>query len=140
MGTREPAGAQADDEMPSLQAAGTRIAARALDLLGTRVALAGVELREARAQLVMSLLLVGGALGAAMLALLTATLGIVAFYWDTHRYAAIIVLTLVYVLAALLAAWRFRRLAASAPPLLGATIDQLRRDARVLHPRDEGSA
>src|SRR3954469_1273203 len=97
-----PADDAAGDDVPSLKAAGTRIAARALDLVGTRIALAGVELREARTQLVTSLLLVGAGLGAAMLALLTATLGIVAFYWDTHRYAAIIVLTLVYAVAALL--------------------------------------
>ena len=124
------------DDAPSLQAAGTRIAARAIDLLGTRVALAGVEFREARAQLVTSLLLVGAALGAALLALLTATLGIVAFYWDTHRYGAIVTMTLVHAAAAAAAWWRYRTFGADARPLLGATVDQLRRDARVLRPGD----
>ena len=127
-------------EPPSLQAAGARFAARAIELVGTRVALAGVELAEARARLFTSLLLAGVALGAALLALLTATLGVVAFYWDTHRYRAIVVVTLVYALAAGAAWWRLRKVGADAPPLLGATIDQLRRDAHVLTPGDGGSA
>jgi uncharacterized membrane protein YqjE len=104
------------------------------------VALAAVELREARERLVASLLLVGVVLGAGMLAVLTATFGIVAYYWDTHRYGAITVVTLAYVVAAAAAWWRFRMLGAASPPLLGATIEQLRRDVRVLHPRDGESA
>ena len=143
MAKRDLPGADAEpggDGAPSLQAAGARMAARALDLVGTRVALAGVELREARGQLVTTLLLVGVALAAAMLALLTATLGVVAYYWDTHRYGAIVAVTLVHATVAAAAWWRFRVEGERAPPLLGATIDQLRRDARVLHPRDGGSA
>ena len=76
----------------------------------------------------------------ALLALLCATLGVVAYFWDTHRYAAIAILTLVYAVVAALAVWRMRVLHDTAPPLLGATIDQLERDARVLDPRDRSGA
>jgi len=114
---------------------GARLAARAVDLVGTRVALAAVELREARGRLVASLALLGLALVTGLLALSCATLGVVAYFWDTHRYAAIAILTLVYVVVAAVAAWRVRMLHHTAPPLLGATVDQLKRDARALDPR-----
>lgn len=106
-----------------------------MDLVGTRLALAAVELSEARRQLVASLALLAVALGAALLALTFATLGVVAYFWDTHRLGAIAGVTLVYAIAAGAAVWRVRGLRANAPPLLGASIAELRRDARVLDPR-----
>jgi len=111
-----------------------------VELVATRLALAAVELREARRQLVTSLVLLAVALGAALLALIFATLGVVAYFWDTHRYGAIATVTLVYAIAAGVAVWRVRVLRDAAPPLLGATIDELRRDARRLDPRDGSSS
>ena len=96
-----------------METVGARLAARAVELVGTRVALAAVELREARGRLVASLVLLGVALAAALIALLLATFG---------------------------ALWRVRVQSRAAPPLLGATVDQLRRDARALDPRDRGGA
>ena len=119
-----------------MEAAGTRLAARAIEVVGTRLALAAVELREARRHLVTSLVLLGVALGAALLALTFASLGVVAYFWDTHPYRAIAAVTLVHAIAAGVAVWRVRALRDAAPPLLGATIDELRRDARRLDPRD----
>jgi uncharacterized membrane protein YqjE len=137
-GTADGPGAGA--EPPSFETVGARLAARAVELVATRVALAAVELREARGRLVGSLVLLGVALAAALLALLLATFVVVAYYWDTHRYRAIAVVTLVHVVVAAVALWRVRVQSRAAPPLLGATVDQLRRDARALDPRDRGGA
>jgi len=78
--------------------------------------------------------------GAALLALLFATLGVVAYYWDTHRLRAIAIVAVAYAIAAGLALWRVKAMRESAPPLLGATIDQLKRDAHALDPRDRSGA
>ena len=115
---------------------GARLAARAVELVGTRRALAAGELRVARPQLVASRVLLAVALGAPLVALIFATLGVIAYFWDTHRYGAITLVTLAYAIAAVVALWRARVLRDAAPPLLGASIDELRRDARRLDPRD----
>lgn len=119
-------------EAPSLQVAGLAFLARVLGLAGSRVELAGVELAETRERLVTSLVLVAAAFACATLAMLVATLGVVAWFWDSYRYAAIVVMALAYAGAAL-ALWRRHiHLRDTAPALLAATAEALRRDAHCL--------
>lgn len=119
---------------PSLSEAAANLGARALGFAGTRLELAGVELAEARARLVRSLILVGLTLLLALAALIVGSLGVVAWFWDTHRFAAIFVLTLVYAGAAALAWYRYVALARDAPPVFAATLGALRADAAALRP------
>src|SRR5437763_2731820 len=117
---------------PSLSEAAANVGARALGLLQTRVELASVELAEARVRLVHSLLLVGAALGCAMLALIVVTLGIIAWSWDTNRFTAITVLALVYAGAAALLWQRFTALGREGPAVFSATLAALRADVAQL--------
>lgn len=125
---------------PSMAEAAANVGARALALVQTRVELAGVELAEARIRLVRSLLLAGAALGCAMLTLMVVTLGIVAWYWDTHRFTAVIVLALVYAVAAALLWQRYSALGRAAPELFSATLAALRADSDQLRGRAAESA
>ena len=117
---------------PSVQEAAANVGARALGLVGTRLELAGVELAEARVRLVRSLLLIGAALGCAMLALMVVTLGVIAWYWDSNRFAAIGVLALLYAGAAALLWYRYVTLGRAAPDFFAETLRALRADAAGL--------
>ena len=98
----------------------------------TRGELAALEIAEARERAGRWLIL---ALLAAMLvlaALLVGSLLVVSLFWDTHRSMAIAVVTLVYAAAGGgLIAWLVARLRA-APPLLQATLNELKRDCDAL--------
>ena len=84
--------AGAGERAPGLKPAAARLAAGALDLARTRLELAGVELAEERER-VKSLLALAVA-GAVLAALAIAAISIlvVAYFWDTYRYAAILAL------------------------------------------------
>jgi uncharacterized membrane protein YqjE len=131
MATDDATGAPA---APSLKEAAANLGARTLDFAGNRLEHAAVEAAEARVRLFRSLLLVGIALLLALLALLVASFGIIAWFWDTTRMAAIVVLALVYAVAALVVGYRLRALTRDAPPLFGATLTALRADAAALRP------
>ena len=118
---------------PSLHEAAVNVGARAIGLAHTRLELAGVELAEARVRLVQSLLLVGAALVFALLALMAASLGVIAWFWDTYRFTAIIVITLLHAAAAGALWYLFSALVRSAPPVFEATLAALRADAAQLH-------
>jgi len=117
---------------PSMTEAAAAVGARALALVQTRIELAGVELAEARIRLVRSLLLAGAALACGLLALMLVTFGIVAWYWDTSRFTAIGVLTLVYAVAAGVLWQRYGALGRAGPELFAATRAALRADAEQL--------
>jgi uncharacterized membrane protein YqjE len=125
-----------DDVEPSgalpLHEAAANVGARAIGLVGTRLELAGVELAEARVRLVQSLLLVGAALGFALLALIVVTFGIVAWFWDDGRFVAIAILAVLYAGAAGVLWLRFRTLGRTAPALFDATVTALRADSAAL--------
>ena len=131
MSPEDAAGASAG---PSLKEAATNLGARALGFAGTRLELAGVEIAEARVRLVRSLLLVGLALLLALLALVVISVGIIAWFWDTNRFAAIVVLAVVYAAAAAALWYRHVALTRDAPPVFGATLAALRADAAALRP------
>lgn len=107
-------------------------AALAAAALVTRGELAALELAEARERAGRWLLT---ALLAAMLvlaALLVGSLWIISLFWDTHRSVAAAVVALAYALVAGgLVAWLRARLHA-APPLLQATLAELKQDCDAL--------
>jgi uncharacterized membrane protein YqjE len=117
---------------PSLVEAASNLGARALGLATTRIELASVEMAEARVRLIKSLLLVGAALLVAFLALTTISFGIVVYFWDGNRMAAITVLAVIYVVAAVILWYRYQALSRDAPTLFAATLAALRADAAAL--------
>ena len=124
-----PAGEERDAGLkPSLQ----RLVAGGLALARTRLELAGVEWAEERQRLasVVALAVAGAVL--ATLAIAALTLFVVAYYWDTHRYAAIAAVVVVY---GALAAFAFLRAAAIVrrqPTPFAATIAELEKDRASL--------
>lgn len=124
-------------EPPSLQQAGLHLGARLLALVETRLELAGVELAEARERLTTSLVLLGALFACGLLALMVATFGIIAWFWDGNRFAAIVVVAIAYAVAAALLWRRIAALRRDAPPVFGATLDTLRRDAARLRGEDD---
>jgi uncharacterized membrane protein YqjE len=117
---------------PSLQEAAARLTTRALELVGTRVELAGVEMAAARERLLASLLLAAALFACVLLALMAASFGVIAYFWDTARFTAIIVVTLVFATLGWLAWTRLATLRATAPAPFAATLDALRTDAQRL--------
>jgi uncharacterized membrane protein YqjE len=117
---------------PSLRQAVGEVGGRTLALAGTRLELACVEVAEARERFIGLLLLIGAAAACGILALAVATFGVVAWFWDTHRFGAIVVVTLAHAIAGVLLWRRAAAVRRAAPALLGATLDALRRDAAFL--------
>jgi uncharacterized membrane protein YqjE len=121
----------------SLQRAALHLGARTLELAETRLALASVELAEARERLLTSLLLIGAMFACSLLALMVATFGIIAWFWESHRFGAIAGVLAVYVVAAAVLWQRVAALRRDAPALFAATLDTLRRDAARLRGDDD---
>lgn len=108
------------------------LAATLLEMVGTRVELAIVELREEgeRRKDMLVLAAAGGLFVA--LGLLLAALFVVVLFWDTHRLAAAGAVTVVYLG---IAAFAFMRLAAkrrASPPPFEATLRELAADRETL--------
>ena len=109
-----------------------RLAAGGLALARTRLELAGVEWAEERRRLASVVALAAAGAVLATLAIAALTLFVVAYYWDTHRYAAIAGVTIVY---GALAAFAFARAAAIVrrqPTPFAATIAELEKDRAIL--------
>ena len=109
-----------------------QLAAAAVDLLRTRAELAALEFEEARelAKDRITLLVIG--LGCLAMATLAATAFVVVYFWDTYRLAALGAVTLAYLLAGLIALWRFSIHRQSDPKPFAATIAELERDREWL--------
>jgi len=72
------------------------------------------------------------ALLSGMLALLLAGITVIVYFWDTHRMAAAIGVTLVFVVIAAVAAWVSRQRLQEKSRLLDATRTELARDVTML--------
>ncbi|HZZ94327.1 MAG TPA: phage holin family protein [Usitatibacter sp.] len=108
------------------------VGATLVDMVGTRVELALVELREeAERRKRMLLLALAGAFFLA-LALVFAGAFVVAAFWDTHRLAAIAGVTLAYLVVALGAFIRLAGMLRDAPQPFQETLGALKSDRELL--------
>lgn len=110
----------------------TRLAAALLGLGRTRLALAAVEFEDARAKAAAELILVLVAGLAFALAVLAASMLVVVLFWDTHRIAVLVGMTLVYVLVGAASLWRLSVHRKAQAPAFSATLAELERDAAWL--------
>jgi uncharacterized membrane protein YqjE len=127
-----------EPEAPSGTLASLRaLGATLLDSAATRIELAIVELREEgeRRKALLLLAIAGGVfLG---MGLLLAAFLVVVFFWDTHRLAAITVMTLLYLGIAGAIFATMRRKARDAPPPFEATLRELAADRDMIRGRHE---
>ena len=116
----------------SITAAVRRIGATVLDLARTRLELAAIELQEGAQRLIGYL---AWALAAAVLGLFTlglVILFVLVLFWDTHRLAAVGGMAVLFALGTTFAAMKLRAGLAARPPMLPATLAELRKDAAAL--------
>jgi uncharacterized membrane protein YqjE len=109
-----------------------RILATLVTLLHTRLELAAVELEdEVRRFAEILAWTLAGVLAGGFAVLLLALTVVIAF-WDGHRLLAASLVTLVFAGFAVAAALVVRNRIRTRPPLLAATLGELKRDARAL--------
>ena len=116
----------------SITAAVGRIAASLLDLARTRLELASIELQEATRRLVGYLVWALAAAVLALFALGLVVLFVLVLFWDTHRLLAVGGMAVLFALACGFAVMKLRAGLAARPPLLPATLAELRKDAAAL--------
>jgi uncharacterized membrane protein YqjE len=98
----------------------------------TRIELLTTEISEDLERGIQILLWALGALMAGILGVLLAGFTVVIFFWDTHRMAAAVAVTAIFLLGALLAGLVFRKRLHEKPRLLDASRTELHRDVAAL--------
>ena len=116
----------------SITAAVRRIGANVLDLARTRLELAAIELQESTRRLLGYLAWGVAAAVLALFALALVVLFVLVLFWDTHRLVAVGGMAVLFILGTLFAAAKLRAGLAARPPLLPATLAELRKDAAAL--------
>jgi uncharacterized membrane protein YqjE len=122
----------ADARKPGLRGSLARLAEYSVALLRTRVALAALEFEEGRERAkrdLQLLAIVGFAFALAWMACCTL---FVAYFWDTHRYAALLAVAVLHGGIGLAALWRLKSAEALASPPFAATLAELERDRQWL--------
>lgn len=109
-----------------------RLAASAVESLGTRLELGAVELEEARLRWAQRALAVACALFLLGHGLVIALLALAWWAGPEHAASVLAVSAAILLGAGALAVWQWRRLSRAQPPLLDATLAQLRADVRAL--------
>lgn len=115
-----------------LRPAVSRLAESTLSLVRTRLELLGVELAIERRRLqAMIVFAVAGAI-LATFCVATVSVLVVAYFWDSYRYPAILGLALLYAILAAIAFARIRTAVHDAPVPFAATIAEFDKDrARI---------
>lgn len=116
----------------SITAAAGRIVANVLDLARTRLELAAIELQEGAHRLLGYLAWALAAAVLALFALALVVLFVLVLFWDTHRLAAVGGMAVLFILGSLFAFMKAKAGLAARPPMLPATLAELRKDAAAL--------
>jgi uncharacterized membrane protein YqjE len=126
------------DGAATLRGALSRLADALLGLARTRAELASIEYAEERGRVGRQLALMIAGIGCLMFALLFAAAGVVAYYWDTYRFAAILGIVVVFGAAGAVLLWRRAEVSQTSPTPFAATIAELDKDraalARTMNP------
>ncbi len=102
-------------------------------LLRTRLELFGIELAEEKARAASAAMLAACALLFGGLALLMLNVFVLAWFWSSYRYQAIVAMVALYGAGALFCIWRLRSNLASRPPMFDATMTELKSDIEALN-------
>lgn len=106
-----------------------------LATLQNRVELFAVEFEEQKVRLVRVVLLAGAAVFVANTAILVVTATIVLIVGESARVPVLIGLSVVYVVAAIVAGLLLRKELRSAPPAFDGTLSELKKDREWLKPK-----
>jgi uncharacterized membrane protein YqjE len=109
-----------------------RLAATLLAMVHTRLELASVEMEEQSQRYLGYLLMSLLSLFLFAIAIVLAALFVIILFWDTHRIAAVLAMAAAFGLAAVAIGLNVRSGFASQPPLLSATLGELRKDIEFL--------
>ncbi len=110
--------------VPSLRA----LISTGTSLLHTRLALAGIELEEEVQRIIGAAVLALLALMAGSLALIVGTFTIVAAVAPDHRVLTMVIITVVYLMAAVLLVVRIKTIFSTRPPIFSGTLAELEKD------------
>lgn len=111
--------------------AGKRLAQRLFVIAENRLQLLMLEAQEERERVLLAIWLALGAAAFGLLAGVAATVAIAVALWDHSPLVAMVVLTIVYLLAALVFYWRLIKLQRNWHTLQ-ATLEQLKKDRECL--------
>ncbi len=128
-----PAEAQEREREGTIRGAASTL----VELLGTRVELFGVELREETRNL--QEMLLRGFVAALLLgcALVMAGVAVVVAFWDTHRLLAVCAVTLIYAGGGVFLFMGMRSSFRERPAAFRTTVDEFQADLATLRKRDE---
>lgn len=122
---------------PGLLASGRSFVAALVAIGHTRLRLASTELEEERVRIAELLLLATFSLFFLGIGLVLACLLLVLLMWDGPRLLVLGLLTATFLAVGAVAGAAWRRKARDKPPLLAATLEELRRDEAALRPNPE---
>lgn len=108
-----------------------------LEVVATRLELLSNELQEERLRLTQMLFFALGALFFLGMTVLTLTVFVVVLFWDEHRLAVLLMLSVFFFLAGLLMTMLYRQQARAKPRLFAASLAELQTDRQELE-RDRG--
>lgn len=128
-------GTAGDSAGAGLRDAAQHVLATLIDIGQSRIELVTVELEEERLRIARLWIACTGTLFLAFVATLLLAGWIVLLVEPRHQLAALGGLTALFVAATAVAAWQWRRLMQRKPPLLHATLAELRRDSAALQAR-----
>jgi len=117
---------------PPLRESVASLLAALVGSVRTRIDLASVEYAEERSRLGQQLALLIAGLGCLLFAVLFVALGVVAWYWDTHRFAAIIGVIVVFAGTAAALFWWRSEVSRTAPSPFAASLAELEKDRAAL--------
>lgn len=121
-----------DPTSDTLPGALSRLAGSLMGLVRTRLELFSVEYTEERGRVGMQLALVIAGVGCLLFALLFAAGGVVAYFWDSYRFAAIGGVIAFFLIAGIGLLWRRAEIANAAGTPFSASLAELEKDRAAL--------
>jgi uncharacterized membrane protein YqjE len=121
-----------DADTRPLSASISSLLAALLGSVRTRAELASVEYAEERARVGQQLALLIAGLGCVLFALLFVAVGVIAWYWDTNRMAAIVGVIVVFAGAGAACLWWRASVVRAAPTPFAASLAELEKDRAAL--------
>jgi len=116
----------------TLRGALSRLADALLGLARTRLELASLEYSEERGRVGHQLALLLAGIGCLLFALLFAATGVVVYFWDSYRLAAIVGVMIFFVAAGAVLLWRRMELSQTSPAPFATTLAELEKDRAAI--------
>ena len=105
-----------------------RLVESVTEFLSSKLELFSVELQEEKRRILELLILAATALLFGVLALTVLTFSVVAVFWETHRFAALFMVSAVYIVISVLLFVRLQRKVHTATKVFEATVEELKKD------------